>query len=184
MANQNYWGLGVGLLCWIGVSHVLPSRAEQAIGTSPIEVIAQSPTPSESPQPESPAPKLDAIAQRLIGQWKTRQPIEGDMLTFIFAPDGKCFLILNSNATAGQPQQVREIRYRIDSQPKPAHLDFVLSETETVQTVFEFVANGDLRLQLTGTNPGQPRAKFNNATLFEKVSDSPIPPQGEQATRF
>jgi hypothetical protein len=69
---------------------------------------------------------------------------------------------------------------------KPMHLDFGLSNTETVQTVFELTPEGQMRLQLQGTNPGQPRPNSLNAeaTVFKKVSEATALPADTQVIGF
>jgi len=65
------------------------------------------------------------------------------------------------------------------------HLDVTFPGTnESVKTIFEFTANGQLRLQVNGTKPGEPRptAFSPNATLFQKVSDSTTLPANVQVS--
>jgi hypothetical protein len=61
-----------------------------------------------------------------------------------------------------------------------------LSNTEKVQTVFELTAEGQMRLQLQGTSPGQPRPNALNAeaTVFKKVSEATALPADAQITGF
>jgi hypothetical protein len=53
-----------------------------------------------------------------------------------------------------------------------------------VKTIFEFTADGQLRLQVAETNPGEPRpTAFNpSATLFQKVSDATTLPPNVQVS--
>ncbi|NJK27908.1 MAG: hypothetical protein HC925_04415 [Coleofasciculaceae cyanobacterium SM2_3_26] len=51
------------------------------------------------------------------------------------------------------------------------HLDITLPNGSVVATIFEFTPEGDMRLQIVGTNPGEPRPpRFNNATLLTKTA--------------
>ena len=135
-------------------------------------VLAQ-PAPTIAP---SPSPGADSINQQLLGQWKTKKSIGGDTLTLVFAPNGKAFLIL-SPATAKRTVG-REIQYKTDLAPKPSHIDFILGELGTVETLFELDGK-ELRLQLLETSPGKPRpTAFREATVLEKVSDATTLPTG------
>jgi hypothetical protein len=129
---------------------------------------------AQSPQPPQ-GSDVQAIQKKLSGQWQAKNSFLGDQtLTFIFTADGKLFLLF-PDMTA--PQQ---LGYRIDAMPQPMHLDVILPGNEgVVKTIFEFTADGQLRLQLAGTDPEQPRpmAFDSEATLFQKVSDATkLPP--------
>ncbi|WP_421655173.1 hypothetical protein [Leptothermofonsia sp. ETS-13] len=59
------------------------------------------------------------------------------------------------------------------------HLNVILSQDSTVQTVFEFTPAGDLRIQMLETYPSKPRptALNTDATVFQQISDSTtLPP--------
>lgn len=124
------------------------------------------PAPSTQEQPKDP------ITEKLLGQWETKDPGSPITLTFIFSPEGKLFIYSpNSEAVAV------ELAYRIDTspQPKPIHLNITIpGKQEPVMTIFDFTADGKLRLQLEGTNPGKPRPTAFSKTpaLFTKVSES------------
>ena len=138
--------------------------------TAPAQVVAPA-------QPTAPtAGKTDPIVQQLLGQWKTKQPINGDTLSLIFAPDGKCFLMFSSGTGK---TAATEIQYKVDSAPKPMHIDFVLPEgSGIVQTLFE-LAGKDMRVQLMQTSPGKPRpTAFQEPTVMQKVSDATTLPPG------
>jgi hypothetical protein len=126
-----------------------------------------SPTPSTQEQPTK------AIAEKLVGQWETKDPGVPVTLTFIFSPEGKLFIY-----SPNSPEAVAvEFTYRIDTapQPKPIHLDISIpGRKEPVLTIFDFTADGKLRLQLENTNPGKSRPTdfSEQPTLFTKVSES------------
>ncbi|BAY09042.1 hypothetical protein NIES2098_22030 [Calothrix sp. NIES-2098] len=122
-------------------------------------------TPSSTNQPTSP------ISEKLLGQWQSKDPSSDLALTLVFSPDGKLY-ILSPNS---QKPMAVEFKYSINPQPQPMHLDVVVSKDEKkALTIFEFTADGQLRLQLENTDPGQPRPKAFSptATLFTKVSDN------------
>lgn len=160
---------GLAISCLIAgiVTTVLPSLAAE-----------RSRTPTPIMKPELPvAPIL--VGKKLLGQWLTKEPLDGDMVMFVFAPDGKLFII--SGTAASGNAIASSCQYRIDDKPQPMHLDIMLADS-TVETLFEFTANGDLRLQMLGTRPGKPRpvALADNATLFQKISDETTPPPGSE----
>ena len=137
--------------------------------------------PSASPSP-SPAPGGDVQAPqaRLSGQWQTKNPASGETLTIIFTPDRKFLVLLPSGSETPVAQQ---LGYRIDPVPQPMHIDVMFPGTnESVKTIFEFTADGQLRLQVAETNPGEPRptAFSPSATLFQKVSDATTLPANVQ----
>jgi hypothetical protein len=129
-------------------------------------VTAPQPTPSPLNQPTNP------IAQKLLGQWQAKDAQTPVTLAFIFSPEGKLFIFSpNSKSTVGV-----EFKYSINPTPQPMHLDITIpGKKEPVLTIFEFTADGQLRLQLDNTNPGKPRPTAFSKTpvLFTKVSDIP-----------
>ncbi len=117
------------------------------------------------------APTTNSVQTRLQGRWQVEDPVSKQKLTLIFTPDGKFFMLLpfSSDAPVALP-----LGYRINPTPQPMHMDVTLPEgNQTVMTIFEFTADGQLRLQLGETNPGQPRptAFTPRAMLFQKVSE-------------
>ncbi|WP_017654137.1 hypothetical protein [Fortiea contorta] len=128
-------------------------------------VTAPQPTPSPSNQSTSP------ITQKLLGQWQAKDLETSITLAFIFSPEGKLF-VFSPNA---QTSVAVEFQYRINPTPQPMHLDITVpNKKEPVLTIFEFTANGQLKLQLDNTDPGKPRPVTfaKTAALFTKVSDS------------
>ncbi len=141
-------------------------------------VLAQdqiTPLPTQS-QPEF---ATNLVNQKLLGQWKAKDPLSSESITFIFTPEGKLFsLPSKSNIPIAL-----EFKYRINPALKPMHLDVTIpNSAEPVLTIFEFLADGKMRLQLHGTNPGQPRPKVFSAKamLFEKISDATTLPENVQ----
>ncbi|HEY9613286.1 type IV pilin-like G/H family protein [Allocoleopsis sp.] len=138
-------------------------------------------------------PTTNRVQTQLQGRWEVKDPVSGQTLTLIFTPDNKLFMLLplGSGAPVALP-----FGYRINPTPKPMHLDVILPEpNQVVLTIFELTDKGQLRLQLAGTNPGQPRptAFTADADVFQKISEeTTLPPdvltaadmktQGEQMT--
>jgi hypothetical protein len=131
-----------------------------------------------APQSQPAAPSAPAVKQ-LLGQWETKDPSGERLLTFIFAPEGKLFIVLPSKE---EPSPAVEMGYEINPASAPMHLDVKINSDETVLTIVEFTADGKMRLQLEGTNPGVPRpaAFTTGGTLFEKISDATTLPKNAQ----
>lgn len=126
--------------------------------------------------PESQRVNATNVNQKLLGQWKAKDPSSSETLIFIFTPQGKLFsLPSNSNTPVAL-----EFEYRIHPTFNPMQLDVTIpNSAEPVLTIFEFFADGKMRLQLHGTNPGntRPKAFSANAMIFEKVSDTTTLPE-------
>lgn len=118
------------------------------------------------------------LDQKLLGLWEMNQ--DNLSLTFIFAPDGKLFIV--SSPVPNTPRTAMELKYKVNSALSPMHLDIFLPRTnKPVLTIFEYTADGKIRMQLEGTNPGTPRpSQFKNGTIFTKVSDSTALPEGTE----
>lgn len=138
-------------------------------------VLAQ-PTAPPIPNPSPADQTKNPIAEKLLGQWQTSDPSSPVALTFIFTPEGKLFLFSSQSKT---PVAV-ELKYLINSTPQPMHLDLTIpNAVGPVLTIFDFTADGQLRMQIENTSPGKPRPKafLARPTLFKKVSDSPKLPE-------
>lgn len=139
-------------------------------------------TPTASPQVTNPgttnANNSDP-SKRLIGQWEGRY--EGKNVVMIFTPESKLL------ASVGGEKKVYELFYRLDTTTNPINFD-VFENFETLKkgvvtkTILEFTPEGQLRIQMEGTNPKTPRpTSFNaKATVLKKISDSTTPPQNHQ----
>lgn len=121
-------------------------------------------------------------AEDLVGAWEGElapdQPI-----TWIFTRDGKLFM------TAPPPpdtqQRAIELRYQLDPNTQPMGINISLMKDATVMTIFEFTPDGQMRVQIAGTVPGEERpTEFNNATLFKKVSSSTTLPENTEIDDF
>jgi hypothetical protein len=131
---------------------------------------------------EAAAPAASNLDEQLLGQWQVTVP-SGQSFTFVFAPEGKLFLIAKGPDGAARAQ---EMRYKVNLGEKPMHLDVRLSSTETVETVFELTPEGQMRLQLQGAIPGQPRPNSLNdrAIVFKKVSEATALPADTEVIGF
>ncbi|MBD2185473.1 hypothetical protein H6S82_12230 [Planktothrix sp. FACHB-1355] len=150
----------VGLLCAVGYA----VKAEPIAG----RLVSQQLTKN-----------ADSVVQRLTGQWQTKVSANSS-LTLIFAPESKLFIVLPSNSNTAPAMQ---LRYRVaSSTSSPMQIDLTTSDNKTAPTIFEFTADGKLRMQLNDINSGQPRpsAFKSNAMVFEKVSNNTSLPANAQ----
>ncbi|NES23910.1 MAG: hypothetical protein F6K41_34595 [Symploca sp. SIO3E6] len=133
-------------------------------------LVAQSPSNSSA----------DAVVKRLQGQWEVEDPASGEKLLWIFTSEGELFMVLPYGEDT---RFALPFGYQIDPTPQPMHLDVTLpQQEEKVLTILEFTAAGELRVQLEGTDPGEPRpTAFNSeATVFSKIDDATtFPPDVE-----
>ncbi|MCM0590351.1 MAG: hypothetical protein KA716_08875 [Gloeotrichia echinulata DEX184] len=131
------------------------------------------PTPAPIPNPSPPAQTQKPIAEQLLGEWQTTNPSSQDTLTFIFAPEGKLFIL--SPPSESEKRLAVELNYSIDATQQPMQIDITLPNVkEKVLTIFEITPDGKLRLQIENTDPGKSRPKTFSAaaTLFKRNSDS------------
>ncbi|HLO89317.1 MAG TPA: type IV pilin-like G/H family protein [Nostocaceae cyanobacterium] len=141
-----------------------------------IGVLAQPSTFPNSSVSQSTDTSQDPIGQKLFGQWEIQDTSLPTKINLLFTPEGNFFLILGQAGRSG----AYPLKYRINSTPKPMHLDVILPDTkEPVETIFDFTADGQLRLQLNNTDPGKPRPKNFGAdvSVFKKISDSTTLPE-------
>lgn len=131
------------------------------------------PAPAATPTKTSPA---TTATQQFVGQWQAKDPQTGELVTFIFAPEGKLFIVF---PTSDGPPVAVGIKYKVNSQAKPGQLDLVFTKKESILSIFEFIDRDKLRLELEGRQAGQPRpiAFTPKATIFEKISDSATLPK-------
>ncbi|MBH8574527.1 type IV pilin-like G/H family protein [Nostocaceae cyanobacterium CENA369] len=143
-------------------------------------VLAQ-PSTAPIPTQSQPNQQKNSVAQKLLGQWQAKDPSSSNSLNFIFAPEGKLFIyFLDSKNPTGI-----ELKYRINPIPKPMHIDITIpSNQKPVLTIFELTADGQLQLQIEGTNPGKPRptAFSSQVSLFRKISDATTLPANIKLT--
>jgi len=145
------------------------------LGTS-VNAQVPSSTPLAQTQDTSEA---DTVQKQLLGQWQSKDPTSDKLFTFIFAPDNNLFLVLP--APDGSSIALK-VAYRLNPATQPMQLDIQLSPEQTALTIFEFTADGKLRLDLDGLKPGQPRpTTFQpNTPLFDKASEATTVPENIQ----
>ncbi|NEQ26958.1 MAG: hypothetical protein F6K28_49645, partial [Microcoleus sp. SIO2G3] len=145
------------------------------LGTS---VNAQLPSSTTLAQTQNTS-EADTVPKQLLGQWQVKDPTSNKLLTLIFAPDNNLFLVLP--APDGSSIALR-VGYRVNPATQPMQLDIQLSPEQTALTIFEFTADGKLRLDLDRPTPGQPRptAFQPNTPLFDKASEATTVPENVQ----
>ncbi len=128
-------------------------------------------------------PPAKTVAENLVGQWQLKylSPIP---LTVILTPEGKLFILKGypfPNPTA------YEFSYKINSLFQPMQIDLVSSSSdETLRTIFEFNNRSQLRVELMGLKPGEPRPNtFTAGAIFlEKVSTVTALPRNTKIEKF
>lgn len=125
------------------------------------------------------APKTNPVTQQLRGQWQTKDPTTGKLITFVFAPDGNLFTVLP--APDGSSVAIK-FAYKINPTTQPMQLDMIVSPEQVVKTIFELTPEGKLHLELEGLSAGEPRPNqfSSKSTLFEKISDVATVPKDVQ----
>ena len=152
------------------------------LGLFGIQVAAANTQPANAPRSAQPqrVAQANATNTQLVGLWQARPSRAGaPPLKFVFGSDGKLFIVLPTNP---QRPQALELRYRINANPKPMHLDLIASGNQSAQTIFEFTPDRKLRLELQGLSAGRPRPTgfTANAMVFDKVSNTATLPAGAQ----
>lgn len=151
-----------------------PISTHLAIAQSaPTKAIAQTVPRTQDPS------KIKPVAEQLLGRWQAKDPKSDKVFTFIFAPDGKLFVVL---PTPNGSSVASKVAYQINLTTRPMQLDMVVSPDEKVLTIFELTPQGKLRVELEGLNPGQrrPTVFSSNSTLFEKISEATTVPENIQ----
>jgi len=120
----------------------------------------------------------NVTADDVVGTWQG-ELAPGQMITWILTPDGKFFM--TTPPVADEPQQALEMRYQVKTSTQPMGLNIDLAQGGTVMTIFEMNPEGQMLVQIAGTNPGEARpTEFDNPTVFEKVSDTTTLPPNTQ----
>jgi hypothetical protein len=130
--------------------------------------IPQSSQTTPSIQPSSP------IKQELIGHWQAKNLANSQVINFIFTPDERLFMWVESEKFA------YAMNYKVNSEAKPIQLDIIPKDpSQKVETIFEMTVDGKMRLEIMNSNPGKPRPnKFSTDTpIFERISQTTVPPK-------
>jgi hypothetical protein len=132
---------------------------------------------NQTPQPSQATPSIQTssqIKQQLIGHWQVKQLSNSQAINFIFTPDEKLFMWVESQKLA------YEMNYKVNSEAKPMQLDIIPKDlNQKIETIFEMTADGKMRLEIMNSNPGKPRPnKFSTDTpIFERISQTTVPPK-------
>ncbi|MEG4319403.1 MULTISPECIES: type IV pilin-like G/H family protein [unclassified Microcoleus] len=116
-----------------------------------------------------------SVAKQLIGQWQTQTP--GDSVTLIFTDRGTLF-VWNT------PTVAKQMEYQTDVNHLPKTLDILTGGQVTGRTIFEFTADGKLRLILNNIRASRPTSFDSNARLFRKVSEQTTLPENVKVINF
>jgi hypothetical protein len=120
-----------------------------------------------------------SVNQQLWGTWEVKNEA-GQSMLFIFTAQGQFFQLEQQSS---QSYIATPFRYEVNSSYQPMHMDLVLSESEgeRVRTIFEFTADGQLRLELANSNPdNRPSTFTSGGVLFTKISNTEnLPPNTE-----
>lgn len=160
---------------WLPCQCIAAGLLVALLGTLHTPVTAQ-PSIAQTPAPASTSSPTNTVAEQLLGQWQTQDPASGEKLMFIFAPEDTLFVVLP--APDGTSVALK-VEYQINPTTQPMQLDIQLNPQENFATIFEFTPSGQLRLELEGLNPGQPRptAFRPNTVVFEKTSQATTVPE-------
>ncbi|MEG4520143.1 MULTISPECIES: type IV pilin-like G/H family protein [unclassified Microcoleus] len=104
----------------------------------------------------------NSVSKKLIGQWQGE--ISGRLLTLIFTPEGKLFILQTSTSAI-------EFEYRTDVTRQPKYLDLLVGGQIATNTIFDFTADGKLRLEFYDIKKSRPTSFSSNATVFNKISE-------------
>lgn len=128
-------------------------------------------------------PLTNAVQARFVGQWRARDifPVP---LTVIFTPEGKFYILHSSFAL--EPPVAYEFGYQINPNTQPMQLDLTEPGGQSLKTIFEFINDGQMRVELIGLRPDEPRptAFTTGAILIEKVSNLTALPRNTQITNL
>ncbi|MFM7406508.1 MAG: hypothetical protein ACKO3K_07560 [Cuspidothrix sp.] len=157
--------LAYSLLLALPLTFETTALAQQAIPTT------QSISQTANSEP-------DAIVKKLVGEWQNKTT-SGPDINFFFTADGKMFLMM----VVGDQAAAYPLEYQVDATQNPMYMDIKLPDNpKPVLTIFDFTADGEMRMQIEGTNPGQPRpTNFSQeVSVFKQVSNSATLPENFQ----
>ncbi|MCY7381722.1 MAG: type IV pilin-like G/H family protein [Microcoleus sp. CAN_BIN18] len=116
-----------------------------------------------------------SVPKQLIGQWQTQTP--GNSVTLIFTNEGTLF-VWNT------PTIAKQMEYQTDVNHQPKNLDILTGGQVTGRTIFEFTADGKLRLILNNIRASRPTSFDSNARIFQKVSEKTTLPDNVKVINF
>lgn len=104
----------------------------------------------------------NSVAKKLIGQWQTK--VSGQSLILIFTQEGKLFML-------DTPTSATEMKYQINVNTQPKNLDLLVGAKVVARTIFDFMADGQLRLELDNIGESRPTSFSPNVRIFRKISE-------------
>ncbi len=132
---------------------------------------------NQTPQTSQATPSIQPssqIKQQLIGHWQAKNLANSQVINFMFTPDERLFMWLESEKFA------YGMNYKVNSEAKPIQLDIIPKDpSQKVETIFEMTADGKMRLEIMNSNPGKPRPNsFSSDTpIFKRISQTTVPPK-------
>lgn len=104
----------------------------------------------------------NSVARKLIGRWQIQ--VSGQSFILIFTQEGKLFW-------SNTPTSLMELEYRTDVSRQPKYLDLLVGNQVIARTIFDFTADGKLRLELDNIGESRPTSFSSNAKVFRKISE-------------
>lgn len=115
------------------------------------------------------------VAKQLIGQWQGQ--ISGQSVTLIFTQEGKLFILET-------PTSATEMEYQTNVNPQQKDLDILVGGKITTRTIFDFTADGKLRLELDNIGESRPTSFSSNVKTFQKISEQTTLPANVQVVNL
>ncbi|MEG3837445.1 MULTISPECIES: type IV pilin-like G/H family protein [unclassified Microcoleus] len=116
-----------------------------------------------------------SVAKQLIGQWQGQ--ISGQSVTLIFTQEGKLFILET-------PTSATEMEYQTNVNPQQKDLDILVGGKITTRTIFDFTADGKLRLELDNIGESRPTSFSSNVKTFQKISEQTTLPANVQVVNL
>ncbi|MEK0179566.1 MAG: hypothetical protein EAZ78_12590 [Oscillatoriales cyanobacterium] len=132
-------------------------------------------TPTSTSTSVANATPENSVAKQLIGQWQGQ--ISGQSVTLIFTQEGKLFILET-------PTSATELKYQINVNPQQKDLDILVGGKITTRTIFDFTADGKLRLESDNLGESRPTSFSSNASIFQKISEQTTLPANVQVVNL
>lgn len=135
------------------------------------KAIAQTPT---NPTPNIFSTPNNSDPNPLAGQWEVKDPVTGDILRLIFAPEGKLYtLVIPAGSSSNSQLPTLALSYQINVRANPQEIDIISPNNgKGISTIWELTKDGKLRIDLGQGQPGSPRpTSFSpSAVILDKVA--------------
>ncbi|MEG3842021.1 type IV pilin-like G/H family protein [Microcoleus sp. herbarium14] len=115
------------------------------------------------------------VAKQLIGQWQGQ--ISAQSVTLIFTQEGKLFILET-------PTLATEMEYQTHINPQQKDLNILVGGKITTRTIFDFTADGKLRLELDNIGESRPTSFSSNVKTFQKISEQTTLPANVQVVNL